>query len=254
MTLALEEIQVFADSKKFYILEWLAPELDDGRVECFAMVVMKRPGGMLVCVPVGFFPEEVLGEGNNSDALETVGPSTVITAAGVLADGGKEVPIGANLEVVLVDLDASALPMLREAEALEDIAMSFSEEDQLAYPSPSALLAQALQWLESGEVSAAPGEGWYTPEQTGESGTDARGRRPKQKAKAKAQPPGATSTEKGKRVTTASLAASVQDVMQVIPTITEQMRMMLERQSVLEERMILYKIFNQEARLECVGH
>ena len=51
--MTLEEIQIFAESKKFYIMEWLAPETVDGRVESYAMVVLKRPGGFLVCLPVG---------------------------------------------------------------------------------------------------------------------------------------------------------------------------------------------------------
>lgn len=63
------------------------------------------------------------------------------------------------------------------------------------------------------------------------------GRRPKQRAKAKASQPGASTTERPKRVTTASLAAAVQDVVATLPTITEQMRVMLEKQKAMEERM-----------------
>ena len=115
--------------------------------------------------------------------------------------------------------------------------MSFSEEDVNAYPSPNAVLEIACQWLESGEVKPVPGEAWYTPEPTGESGVESVGRRWKQRAKAKASQPGASTTERPKRVTTASLAAAVQDVVATLPTITEQMRVMLEKQKAMEERM-----------------
>lgn len=237
MTMTLEEIQTFAEGKKFYIMEWLAPETVDGRVESYAMVVLKRPGGFLVCLPVGFLPEEVLEEGNVSGSVETVGPSKMISAAGVLYEDGKEDPIGVPIDAVLVDLDVSALPLFREVELQEDIAMSFSEEDVNAYPSPNAVLEIACQWLESGEVKPVPGEAWYTPEPTGESAVESVGRRPKQRAKAKASQPGASTTERPKRVTTASLAAAVQDVVATLPTITEQMRVMLEKQKAMEERM-----------------
>lgn len=59
----------------------------------------------------------------------------------------------------------------------------------------------------------------------------------KQRAKAKASRFGASTTERPKRVTTASLAAAVQDVVATLPTITEQMRVMLEKQKAMEERM-----------------
>lgn len=60
--LSLEEVKLF-DTGQYYVLEWLDPEEEDGRKECAAIVIMKRSNGLLLAIPTGFLPEEVLAVG-----------------------------------------------------------------------------------------------------------------------------------------------------------------------------------------------
>ena len=93
--LDLDAIQLF-DTGRFYVLEWLDPEEDDGRKECAVMVIMKRAGGLLLAIPDGFLPEETLVDGTE-DERAMVGHSKVMTVAGVLLEEGVTTPIGSNI-------------------------------------------------------------------------------------------------------------------------------------------------------------
>ena len=185
-TLSLEEVKLF-DTGQYYVLEWLDPEEEDGRKECVAIVVMKRSNGLLLAIPTGFLPEEVLAAGaEHEDSM--VGRSSVITVAGVLLEEGVVSPIGAQLQTLVVDMDVAVLVHLREMEDVEPIMQGFSEDDPYAVPSRDELLAKALAWLESLDgLGERLGPLWYTPAQTEESTEEAKvsqGGLPKQRPKA----------------------------------------------------------------------
>ena len=162
----------------------------------------------------------------------------------MLLEEGVVSPIGAQLQTLVVDMDVAVLVHLREMEDVEPIMQGFSEDDPYAVPSPDELLAKALAWLESLDgLGERLGPLWYTPAQTEESTEEAKvsqGGLPKQRPKA-APRGGGTPTgvpkEKVKRPTTASLSASLQEVLQVLPTLTNQLQLVSQRQQSMEDRL-----------------
>ena len=237
----LEALEV-ADGHHFYVLEWLSAAEVDGRRECIAMVVMKRAGGLLLAIPEGFLPEDVVAEGGE-DENAVVGHSTVITAAGVLLEQGVLTPIGRQVSALVVDVDSSMVSLLRKMEEEESIMFPFAEEDPFAFPAPEELQTKVLTWLEGAEeLEPLKGPNWYTPVQTEESAGEALSQRRIFRPKPKPAPQGGGSPtvpqrEKQKKPTTASLAASLQEVLEVLPSITEQLQVMSQRQQSMEERM-----------------
>ena len=162
---------------------------------------MKRAGGALVAVPDGFLPPEELVEGNSAQG-GLIGPSTSLELTAVLWEESLEVPIGIQTKVCLVDMDVELLTMLRNLEDQEDIAVVFVEDNPQAIPSPAELTAKTFAWLQE---KGGQMEGDYTPEVTAESEGGVAVPLPKAKAKPKGM--------------------------------AEQMRIMTERQTQMEERM-----------------
>ncbi len=219
-----------------YVLDYPIGEAEDGSMEALALVVMKRAGGALVAIPEGFLPPEELVEGNSTPGGH-IGPSTVLEVPAVLWEDNREVPIGVQVQVRVVDMDPDLLTSLRGAEEAEGIAMNFAEDDPLAIPSPAELTAKTFAWLQE---KGGQMEGDYTPEQTAESGDLAYQlpkASPKPKPKAGGVATGSGEKPKPKRQTTTSLAASVQGLLDVLPTLTDQMKVMAERQTQMEEKL-----------------
>ena len=102
----------------------------------------------------------------NGSSQGQVGPSTVLSVPGVLLEDGRESPIGADLPVLLVDMDASASANLRVMEENEDSLVSFSEDDPFALPEVRSLIALAFSWIQQQHVAAGQENPWYTPEVT----------------------------------------------------------------------------------------
>ena len=220
-----------------YIIEWTVGGDEDGQSEAVAYVVMKRAGGLLAALPVGFLPAEVLAEAQSS-SVGLVGPSTTISVPGVLDEAVGESPIGADLEVLLVDLDMSVAQQFRVSQEVEDLAVTFSAEDPFATPSSQALLVAAREWafavvVQDQELS----EGWYSAEGLPERRPASPKRQPRRRA-----PNGATDTESGtpraRRPTTASLQASLDSVLKTLPELTTAMTKLAERQSSLESQVL----------------
>ncbi len=233
---ALETLIPLNQDVVTYVLDYPIGEAEDGSMEALALVVMKRASGALVALPEGFLPAEDLVEGNSLSGGQ-IGPSTTFDVPAVLWEENREVPIGLNVSVCLVDIDLDLLPSLRGLEDEESIAMAFAEDDPHAIPSPSELTARAFAWLQEkgGQI-----EGEYTPEQTAESGDQAATlpkMRPKAKPKAGGSATGSGEKQKQKKPTTATLAASVQSLMDILPSLTDQVRAMSERQQQLEEKL-----------------
>ena len=91
-------------------------------------------------MPVTFIPDQELGLAE-TDTAGLVGPSTVLAIPGVIFEGGsgRENLIGADLQVRVVDLDASVAVQLRVAGEVE--------EDPFAFPAAQPLLQAAHAWL-----------------------------------------------------------------------------------------------------------
>ena len=146
---------------------------------------------------------------------------------------------GATMNVLVVDMDASVLGQMRVAGDVEDLAVAFDPDDRFAIPSPDELLARSLEWMSSSGLQAL--EANYTPEVTA---AEAEEEVPLLAAVPKRQrrkpPGGATATGDGgppKRATTATLAASMETVLQTLPVLTAQMQQLLTRQEELETSM-----------------
>ena len=61
--LDLADLVPLTQERRDYVLEWRSAEEEDGHVEVRAIVVMKRPGGFLLALPVGALPDEDLAGG-----------------------------------------------------------------------------------------------------------------------------------------------------------------------------------------------
>ena len=90
MNLDMEQVEFallvpLVQEKRRYILEWRASSEEDGRVDAFAFVVMKREGGLLLAVRAGVLADEDL----EPSELGLVGPSTTLAVSGVLEEEGN---------------------------------------------------------------------------------------------------------------------------------------------------------------------
>lgn len=94
-----------------YVFFWPPTGTDPGEsLCCVAMVVMKREGGFLLAVPVGFFPMEELQGASTGGEGDVIGPHTVLTVPGIFQQGAELVPAGMDVEVQVVDLSDGAYP------------------------------------------------------------------------------------------------------------------------------------------------
>ena len=242
VVLSFDEIVVLSQEKRRYILEWTDELGTDGSREAFALAVLKRAGGLMLCVPTGFIPEEILEVGNQG-APGLIGPSLRISVPGVIQEQGQptETSIGGDLQVLLVDTDASVCMQMREAEEIEEIAKPFAEDDPYAYPDPGVVVARALEWARSltGDVQDLS-EDWYSAAQeempNGPPLPEAQ-TQPRRRAQ-----PGATSSgqpaERPKRPTTTSLQASLNMVLETLPELSNSMRSLADRQQSLEDQLL----------------
>lgn len=231
-----ESLVPVSQDLQFYILEWPLDHTEDGKTEAVSMVIMKRGGGFLLCLPLDFLPPEVAQEGNSGNA-GAVGPSHEVRVGAVVLDGGQESPVGEELAVLVVDMDVSVASSMRPMADVEDIAVRFMPDDPHAYPQPGELVAKTFEWLQSMEPQMSAE--WYPLEVSAESGREEPKRTPRPKQQA-AFPGGATPTgggSKAKKPTAASLAVSMQQVLDALPALSNQIQMISDRQSEMEEKL-----------------
>lgn len=231
-----------------YVLEWPSVPDSDGISEAQVLVVFKRQGGFLVAVPAGFIPQSVLDRANQGVEAGPVGASASLVVPGIIVDNGVRSLTGQDLEVVVVDFSADLVSQLRPMEEVEDIVVSFDPESSFTLPSPPDLLSAARDWIlgageetglafysAGGEVDSAPAALPSVDSPAVQPETPVR--RTRKTAKATGTPfGGGGGGEKPKRVTAASLAASMDQMMQVVPTLSNQIQELSQRYQVLEER------------------
>jgi len=126
---------------------------------------------------------------------------------------------------------------LRPMADVEDIAVRFMPDDPHAYPQPGELVARTFEWLQSMEPQMSAE--WYPLEVSAESGREEPKRMPRPKQQA-TFPGGATPTGSGskpKKPTAASLAVSMQQVLDALPALSNQIQMISDRQSEMEEKL-----------------
>ena len=60
-----------------YVLEWPLDLSGEARSEYIVLILMRRTGGLLLIVPIGALPNNLLEEGNSTeDPNAMIGPST----------------------------------------------------------------------------------------------------------------------------------------------------------------------------------
>jgi len=108
------------DLDSLFILQW--PPGIQSEIEAFVIPVAKRKGGVLLAVPLGVIPKKDLDEGAASSEDPLVGPSKLVTVPGVQEDeNGADVPSGSDITLMLVDFNASVLPLIREYDPAQDL-------------------------------------------------------------------------------------------------------------------------------------
>lgn len=228
-----------------YVLEWPAVPDTDGALEAVVLVVMKRQGGLLLAVPPLFIPASILERGNAGQDAGSIGASTSLVVPGVIVENGIRSSTGSLLEVLVVDVAADLVSQMRATNLAEDIAMAFDPESPFTLPSPVELLQGARDWIRgAGEET---GLNFYSAEGQSETEIDEAIRSPRAAAPKRSRrlpKAGATPTGGGgpsgrpKKLTTADLAMSLDQLLQVVPRLSDQLQDLSQRQVQLENRIV----------------
>ena len=244
-SLALADLVSLEHDVVPYIMDWPQVPADDGEPEAAVLVVLKRPGGFLAAVPVGFMPEEVWANGNMDPPPGVVGPSTVLRLPGMVLDNGVLAPAGSLMSVVVVDLNESVVAQLRPVDAGDAYPYTFDADQPFAVPHPQLLITSAREWAEaSGETShraylsveeAAEGVPVLDIEEQADDPPVTP--RPAARRRAKAPAPGPERPMSGaKRPTVATLASSMEQLLMMNEGFTKNLESLTQRQIALEKR------------------
>ena len=206
-----------------FVLFW-PPSGIEGNYMAYAHVVIQRPGGFLLAVPVGFIPLAELQEASLADGSALLGPHTVVPVPGIRMSDSGPLPAGEDVDVQLVDVSDDALPGLvawAESGVTEDQLVAFSLDPSVT-PDLSTLLQMAMDWLrESGAQRAT----FYSAAEEEPVVAPKKSTAPKQK-------------EKAKRVTPAKQVADhISTMAALLPTMAAQLAAMQENQRALQEEM-----------------
>lgn len=78
-------VRAISDIFTPYVLEMPVSEKEeDGTALALAVVVIKKPSGILLAVPQDYFPADALEDGLLAGPDEMIGPSTTVTVGGVV--------------------------------------------------------------------------------------------------------------------------------------------------------------------------
>ena len=99
--------------QEVYLLCWpIDVPLEDGMSgQC--MVVVKREGGVLLAVPLGFIPTEALQAAAQHAEQSLLGPHTVLTIPSARFLDGQLVPTEESMDVQVVDVSLDVLLAMR---------------------------------------------------------------------------------------------------------------------------------------------
>eukprot|EP00435_Cladocopium_sp_Y103_P040841 s2722_g11.t1 len=242
--LTLERLVTLDQDVVPYVLDWPGADLD-GASETMILVVGIRPGGFLAAVPVGFIPEEILAVGNTPSPPGMVGPSTAFSVPAVVLEQGALAPTGADVPVLVVDLSEAALEHLHRPSEQSPLPFAFDADQEYAFPSPEVFLGRIQEWIATGlEFSTL---GFYSAESVdgepladgeieaalreGEEEPPPRPRRRKPTVPGQEGP-----TLPAKKPTVASLAGSMEQLLNANLGMQKQLEALQNRQLQLESR------------------
>ncbi|CAE7699828.1 unnamed protein product [Symbiodinium sp. CCMP2592] len=89
-----------------------APDADGEPLTCISYVVMKRPAGFILCLPLGYLSEEETLAGQSNEEAAGIGPSLELMAPAVRLSGQGEWRVAESGELVaalVIDLPASVV-------------------------------------------------------------------------------------------------------------------------------------------------
>eukprot|EP00435_Cladocopium_sp_Y103_P024671 s2443_g6.t1 len=242
---------------RLHVLEVPAGMEDiDGSTVSMALIVLTRRSGMLLAVPQGVFAEETLAAGTLGDASSPIGLSHLVSVAAGhkvnLADKVRPVQSEGDLvDVLLVDVtpDVSQhlVPFDYQAHPIE-VLHSFNANEPELMPMPSELAQAAWDWIRdpgSGELITyySAEEGDLVPEtpplSPGAAPLPARRRTQANGGGGDGNQGGprvAQQTPKKPKHTVASLAASIDQVNAVLPSLVEQLEKLSLRTETMENQ------------------
>jgi len=93
----------YTDEIEPYVLAWPIGAEQDGEAECTVLVLKKRPGGLLLAMPLGFLPEALVEAGNQGGEETIFGPSFTCRVPAIIMDNGSVAPTGTEVEVRVID-------------------------------------------------------------------------------------------------------------------------------------------------------
>ena len=250
VTLSLEALVTLEHDVEPYVMDWPDVLSDDGEPEAAVLIVSKRPGGFLAAVPVGFLPEEVLANGNADSPPGLVGPSTVLRVQGKVMDHGTLAPTGALLTVVVVDLDEGVVNSLRTVGQEEVYPFTFDPDQPFAIPDPPQLLTMVRDWLsanasstQAAYLSLAEEEAVDLEDVPLEEDRSVNTPPPRRARKAAPGPERASNS--GKRPTVATLASSMDQLLQMNAGFSKNLEALTLRQLDLERKMSAPAVLQQ---------
>ena len=215
-----------------YVITWPPGESIDGSRQAPVVVLMRRPGGMLIGLPNGFLtPEDLAFEWGTDEPELVFGPGARLSVPLAL-DDGAELLTDSQVEVHIVDVvyEAVAPHIVPEEEASGDASElhPFHADYPGSLPEPQAMLQAARDWLARTDGSLD----YHTALEVEEEGGGPQLRR-------QAPRGGTTRREEpkaGKRPTVALVSKQLEDLAATLPAITSQLSMLQERQDRLEKQ------------------
>ena len=227
------------------VLTWpLDKSLAEGGALSLATIVMKRPGGLLLAVPVDTIPAE---ERDGISEASLVGPSTLLTVPGVTLGLQPDVVegIGFDIDVLVVDFSEDVMGGLStfDPEVHTSDAVHGFTEDLAILPDPSSLLSFAKEWI---GVSDSHRAQFYSAEEEVAAPSAKVGATQKAKAAPGEVPKKQPSAKAPAKTPAKMVAEHITNLAQIIPTMAAQLAAIQEEQKKMQEAMQLQ---DQRSRL-----
>ena len=146
-TLTLGDLATAEDGTEPYVLSVYPGPEEDGRVEVFVVPVMKREEGVLLALPAGVFPAELLEDASREDADGISGPSIEVDVPAVVMDNGTKSLTGDSMKVLMMDCSTDVLPLLQLPGVMAEVDYGFDRDHPYALPAPDALISKAIAWI-----------------------------------------------------------------------------------------------------------
>ena len=199
-------------------------DIEEVAVETICIPVLARHQGLLLALPQGALPPEVLDRQEPIPQQAVLGPAKEISVQAAMdGEGGSELPLEFELPCLLADFDAVVLGFLRGFDPVtegEGI-LFFSEGDLDVYPGSQALLDRAYAWLDEVQDERVA---FYSAEETLVA-------TPRASSSAKAK---AKASSSAKRVTTATLSQQLAVLSETIPALSTSLAQLQKRQEQFE--------------------